>query len=117
MPLFLHVDITYFVCNTYQSKVTTGTDQFTFSSMKSANKLGLGILLRFSDGIQDWIKIVRIRKDKELLNPNYEAIFFSTVYSPVSMSRMSQDLVYNHMKSHYQRISSAKGIGLSYNKK
>ena len=25
------------------------------------------------------------------------------------MSRISQDLVYNHMKSHYQRISSAKG--------
>ncbi|XP_028396230.1 spermatogenesis-associated protein 7 homolog [Dendronephthya gigantea] len=32
----------------------------------------------------------------------------SSVYSPVSMSRMSQDLVQNHMKSHYQRISSAK---------
>ena len=32
----------------------------------------------------------------------------SSVYSPVSMSRMSQDLVFNHMKSHYKRISSAK---------
>ena len=90
MPLFLHVDITYFVCNTYQSKVTIGTDQFTFSSTKSADKLGLGILFRFSNGIQDWIKMMRIRKGKGLLSLNYEAIFFYSVFPSVYVKNVSR---------------------------
>ena len=74
----------------HTNQVTIGTDQFTFSSMKSANKLGLGILLRFSDGIQDWIKIVRIIKGKELLNLNYEAIFFYSVFPSVYVKNVSR---------------------------